>query len=58
MILDEIVSIKKVGIRNTVDIEVDGPDHLFFCNGILTHNSAAGETNDITEENIQGKILP
>jgi len=47
MILDEIVSIKKVGIRKTVDIEVeniDGSpcDHLFYCNGILTHNSAAG----------------
>jgi len=55
MILDEIVSIKKVGVEKTVDIEVDG-DHLFYCNGILTHNSAAGETNDITEENIQGGI--
>ena len=39
--IDEIVSIKKIGIRKTVDIEVDG-DHLFYCNGILTHNSAAG----------------
>jgi hypothetical protein len=56
MILDEIVSIKKVGVKKTVDIEVDGPDHLFYCNDILTHNSAAGETNDITEENIQGGI--
>ena len=55
MVLDEIVSIKKVGIRKTVDITVDG-DHLFFCNGILTHNSAAGDTGDITEENIQGGI--
>jgi hypothetical protein len=55
MILDEIVSIKKVGVRKTVDIEVDG-DHLFYCNGILTHNSAAGDTNDVTEENIQGGI--
>ena len=57
MILDEIVSIRKVGIRRTVDIEVDG-DHLFFANGILTHNSASGDTNDVTEENIQGKLLP
>ena len=46
MILDEIVSIKKIGIRKTVDLEVDG-DHLFFCNGILTHNSAAGDTADV-----------
>jgi len=56
LILDEIVSIKKIGIKKTIDIEVDGPDSLFYCNGILTHNSAAGETNDITEENIQGGI--
>ena len=55
MILDEIVSIKKIGIRKTVDIEVDGPDHLFFCNGILTHNSASGDVADISEESIQGK---
>ena len=46
MILDEIVSIKKIGIRKTVDVEVDG-DPLFFCNGILTHNSAAGDTADV-----------
>lgn len=41
MILDEIVSIRKVGIKTTIDIEVDG-DSLFYCNNILTHNSAAG----------------
>ena len=46
MILDEIVSIRKVGKRKTVDIEVDG-NRLFYCNGILTHNSAAGDTNDV-----------
>jgi len=42
MILDEIVSIKKVGVMTTIDIEVD-QDHLFYCNNILTHNSAAGK---------------
>lgn len=41
MILDEIVSIVRVGIKKTIDIEVSG-DKLFYCNGILTHNSAAG----------------
>jgi len=55
MILDEIVSIKKIGSKTTVDIEVDG-DHLFYCNGILTHNSAAGDVSDVTEESIQGGI--
>jgi len=56
MILDEIVSIEKIGIESTIDIEVDGPDSLFYCNGILTHNSAAGDVADISEENIQGGI--
>jgi hypothetical protein len=55
MKLDEIVSIKYVGKRKTIDIEVDG-DHMFFCNGILTHNSAAGNSDDVTEENVQGGI--
>lgn len=36
---DEIVSIKKIGKKQTIDIEVSG-DHLFFANDILTHNSA------------------
>lgn len=56
MNLDEIVSIKKIGKRMTVDIEVSGPDHLFYCNGILVHNSASGDSADVTEENIQGGI--
>jgi len=55
MILDEIVNIEKIGIEKTIDIEVDG-DHLFYCNGILTHNSAAGDVADVSEENIQGGI--
>jgi len=55
MILDEVISIRKVGKKQTIDIEVDG-DSLFYCNGILTHNSASGDTNDISEENIQGGI--
>lgn len=36
--LDEIVSIKKIGKRSTIDINVSG-DNLFFANDILTHNS-------------------
>ena len=55
MVLDEIVSIKRVGVKTTIDIEVDG-DHLFYCNDILTHNSAAGDVSDVTEESIQGGI--
>ena len=38
MKLDEIISIEKLDKRKTVDIEVSG-NHLFYANGILTHNS-------------------
>jgi len=55
MTVDEIVSIKKIGKRQTIDIEVSG-DRLFFCNDILTHNSAAGDVADVTEESVQGGI--
>ena len=52
MILDEIVSIIPKGKMKTIDIEVgnlDGSpcDHLFYCNGILVHNSAAGDSADV-----------
>ena len=36
--LDEIVSIEKMSIAKTIDIEVSG-NHLFYANDILTHNS-------------------
>jgi hypothetical protein len=36
--LDEIVSIEKLNIHDTIDIELNG-NHLFYANGILTHNS-------------------
>lgn len=35
---DEIVSVKDVGIKETIDISVSG-DNLFYCNDILTKNS-------------------
>lgn len=40
MIKDEIISIEKIEIGKTIDIEVDG-NHLFFANDILTHNSSS-----------------
>lgn len=36
--IDEILSIKEVGKRDLIDIEVAG-NHLFYANDILTHNS-------------------
>lgn len=35
----KIVKVKKIGIRPTVDIEVDSGNHIFYGNGIATSNS-------------------
>lgn len=51
---DEIVSITEVGIEETIDIETDG-NHLFFANGILTHNSGVG-LDELDHSNISGGI--
>ena len=56
--LDEIVSIKKIGSRETVDITVSG-DNLFFANRILTHNSGMNSSDvDITDtsESVGGPV--
>jgi len=45
---DEIVSIKPVGKRKTYDINIEGSDHFFYANNILTHNSATGSNLDIS----------
>lgn len=36
---DKIISIKKVGIEETYDICMDGPNHNFIANGFAVHNS-------------------
>lgn len=47
--LDEIISIKKIGPRETIDITVSD-DNLFLANGVLTHNSGYGSTDvDMTD---------
>jgi len=35
---DRIISIERLNSHDTIDIELDG-NHLFYANGILTHNS-------------------
>lgn len=49
MIKDEIVSIEKIEVGKTIDIEVDG-NHLFFANDILTHNSSSDVGLEDTSE--------
>ena len=43
VILDEIESIEYIGELDTVDIDVETNDHLFWANAILTHNSSVTE---------------
>lgn len=52
MNLSKIVSIEYVGDQDVIDIEVSG-NHLFYANGILTHNSAI-EATDLNQSHIQG----
>jgi len=40
MQFDEITSIEKLDVRETIDISVSG-NNLFYANGILAHNSGA-----------------
>jgi len=37
--LVKVVDIEYVGIKETYDLEVEGPHHNFIANGIVTHNS-------------------
>jgi flavin-dependent thymidylate synthase len=37
--LVKVVEIEYVGIKETYDLEVEGPHHNFIANGIVTHNS-------------------
>jgi len=45
---DEILKIEKIGVKETIDISVDG--QLFYANDILTHNSGFGDAHlDLTD---------
>lgn len=37
--LSKIISIEKIGIKNTYDVEMDDPYHTVSINGIIAHNS-------------------
>ena len=48
--MQKITSIEVIGDRETLDISVDG-DHLFFANGVLTHNSGHNNS-DVDMDNV------
>lgn len=39
--LEKITKVKSLGVHQTVDIEVDNPNHIYYANGIATSNSHA-----------------
>ena len=41
---DEIVSIEEIGETDTIDIEIDSDERVFYANGILTHNSGYSQS--------------
>lgn len=48
VIKDIIISIDKIGIEDTYDIEMDSENHNFIANGIVSHNSHACAYSIIT----------
>jgi hypothetical protein len=53
---DEIVSIEEIDeMQMLIDIEVDSEDHLFYANGLLTHNSSV-EAQEFDHSHIAGGI--
>jgi hypothetical protein len=52
---DEIVSIEELDEQILMDIEVDSEDHLFYANGVLTHNSSV-EAQEFDHSHIAGGI--
>lgn len=53
----EIVSIKYVGKRQTIDITTDG-NNLFFANDILTHNSGFSQSDVGLDNTSESFALP
>lgn len=49
---DEIDSIEEIGLMECIDITVDSKDHLFYANGILTHNCAYDSNAKLTLANV------
>lgn len=39
MQFERVIGIKRIGLKQTIDIEVDNKNHIYFGNGIANHNS-------------------
>lgn len=53
---DEIVSIEEVGYEDTIDIELDNEDRVFYANNILTHNSGYNTEDGPKLDNISDSM--
>jgi DNA polymerase III alpha subunit len=47
-----IKSIRRIGTQNTIDLEVNHPDHNFYANGIIVSNSHARAYGKITNSTV------
>lgn len=45
-------NIKYVGVKKTIDLEIDSADHNFYCNGIVVSNSHAYSYGDLAARTI------
>lgn len=57
IIEDEIVSIEEYKSMDTIDIELDSDNKLFFANDILTHNSGWDSSDVITSDVAESAAL-
>jgi len=52
---DEIVSIEEIGEMELIDFDVSG-NHLFYADGILTHNSATNNIDEADNSNVSDSM--
>lgn len=57
IIEDEIVSIEEYESMDTIDIELDSENRLFFANDILTHNSGWDGSDIVTTDVAESAAL-
>lgn len=54
--LEEVLSVEPIGETTVYDIEMEGPDHNFVANGIISHNSHSAAYALITYQTAKLKV--
>lgn len=47
-----IRSVKRLGVRNSMDLEVNHPDHNFYCEGLVTSNSHSASYSTLAAKTV------